>query len=324
MPQAQNQAEHTEQKIPEICANSPHPSFNLTLNHSEDQFTQLEHTQGSASRLAMYEKSIRTLPLPPALWRAFQAACERGDSSQQLGKIIKDDPVLSAAILRIANSPGLGVRMPINDVGRAVSHLGTSMVRSIVTRHSFSSTLAKGKVYDMPKLWKHGMAVSALAEIIAEFVPGCVREDASTLGLFHDIGKMSMNLFTQYQQPAKLNPALGHLAFEHAQFSCNHIDLGILLAKHWQLPQKINEGISYHHHPAFAAPESIPEDVRPEVFAVFLADILAIRLGFDTGSAGVVLPLESYAKLLPETTLMELLNHPKIKAELARINAIEL
>ncbi|OIP99271.1 MAG: hypothetical protein AUK35_08225 [Zetaproteobacteria bacterium CG2_30_46_52] len=310
-------------QAPEIWADSPHPSFNLTLDVNTQQFKQLPAHQGSSSRLAMYEKSIRTLPLPPALWRAFQAACDRGDSSQQLGKIIKDDPVLSAATLRIANSSGFGLRTPINDVGRAVSHLGTSMVRSIVTRHSFSSTLAKGKVYDMPKLWKHGMAVSALAEIIAEFVPDCVREDASTLGLFHDIGKMSMNLFTQYQQPATLDSHQGHLLFEHAQFGCNHIDLGLLLAKHWELPSKIIEGIAFHHHPGFAAPESIPESIRPEVFAVFLADAIAIRLGFDTGHAGIVLPLAAYATLLANTSLMALMESPKIHAELARIEAIE-
>ena len=302
---------------------SKYEPFNITLEDDDRVFEHLTPADVSASRLTMYEKSIKSLPQPPALWSAFQRACDKGASSQKLGEIIHDDPVLSAAILRIANAPGLGVRTPIYDVGRAIAHLGTTLVRTIVSRHAFSGTLNKAKVYDIQKLWKHGMAVSALAEIIAEHIPGCNDEEASALGLFHDIGKMSMNLFTQFMQPATLDLNQGHLQYEHQRFSCTHIDTGVLLAKHWALPEKIVRGISFHHHPAYADVSAVPEDIRPVVFAVFLADMLAIRLGFDTNDTGIVLPHESYAPLLPKTTLMDIMNSPKVIHEMNRIESIQ-
>jgi len=298
--------------------------FNIELAENEELYELLLPEVGSPSRMTMYHKAIRDLPLPPALWDAFQRACKKEESSQKLASIIKDDPILSAAILRTANAPGLGVRVEITDIARAVSHLGMSLVRTIVSRHSFSAGLAKsGNVYDIHKLWKHGMAVSMLAEMIADFIPGCHAEEASTLGLFHDIGKMCLNLFPEFTQPAILETNKGHLMYEYERFSCTHIDLGVLLAKHWQLPEKIIQGISYHHHPAYAEANMIPNDIRAEVFAVYLADLLAIYMGFDTGGSGVVLPHESFSSMLEGTSLTEILHSKKVCDEMTRIENIE-
>jgi len=232
--------------------------------------------------------------------------------------------VLAAAILRIANAPGLGMRIAITDVGRAIAHLGTSLTRSIVTRHAFSGGLpaSSGKVYHIQKLWKHGMAVSAFAEIVAEHIPNCSAENASTLGLFHDIGKMSMNLITQYRQSSELKLEQGHLMYEFEQFACTHIDLGMLLAKHWELPERITQGITYHHHPAYAQADAIPKDIRAEVFAVYLADLMAIHLGFATCNTGIVLPDDSFAPMLANTTLLDIIQSDKVQAEMERIEQV--
>jgi len=285
---------------------------------------QLQPAVAPDSRLSLYQKSIHSLPMPPALWDAFQRACNKGASSHQLGEIIKDDPVLSAAILSASNSAIFGLRTPINNIDRAISHLGSSMVRSIVARQSFSSAFQSGsKVYNIQTLWKHGMAVSAIAEIIAPHIPGCQAEDAGTLGLFHDVGRMAFNLITEYMRPAESDNAKGHLVYEHARFGCTHIDMGVILAKHWQLPDKIAQGIQYHHHPAHAEVEAIPAVVRAEVLAVFLADMLAIQLGLSGGHTGITMPHAGFASMMPETTLADIANDKKVSAELARIEAIE-
>lgn len=194
-------------------AGGVHPSFQISLQEGDTVYSHLLPVAGSASRLAIYQNSIHSLSLPSALWDSFQRACNRGASNQQLADIIKSDPVLAAALLRSVNSAGFGLRTPINDVGRAISHLGHSLTRSIVARHSFSSDIPnKGKEYNARILWRHGMAVSALAEIVAHHIPGCDAEEAATLGLFHDVGRISFDLFTQFMQPAVLDPEKGHLA----------------------------------------------------------------------------------------------------------------
>lgn len=298
--------------------------FAIDLNAGEVIYQQAAPPAGDTHRLSLYQKSIHSLPVPPALWNAFQQACNRGASGQQLAEIIKEDPVLSAAILRSANSAMFGLRTPINDVGRAISHLGFSLVRSIVASHAFSSKHAStGKVYNIQELWKHGMAVSVLAEIIAHYIPGCDAEEAGTLGLFHDIGKISFNMVTEYMRPANLDPEKGFLVYEHERFGCTHIDMGEALARHWELPDKIRQGIKYHHHPAYAEAESIPAEIRAEVLAVYLADLISITLGLAGGCHGYIPPHKSFASMLPNTTLNDILNEKHVRNEMARIEGIE-
>lgn len=297
--------------------------FNIDLSDCDLRYEQLLPAEGTPGRLTMYKKSVSSLPLPPALWNAFQQACNKGASSQQLGNIIKDDPVLSASILRSANSVGL-LHTPINDISRAISRIGHSMVRSVVASHSFSSGQPRqSKVYDIPILWRHGIAVSALAEIIADHIPGCNRAEASTIGLFHDVGRMGFNLINEFIQPAELDPVQGHLVYELKRFGCTHIDMGLLLASHWQLPEKICLGIQYHHHPAYADAETLPSEIRAEVLAVYLADMLAIQLDCAGGNPGTIIPHASFATMLPNTTLADIANDKKVRSELALIQSIE-
>jgi len=287
-------------------------------------FTQhvLQPAEGSSARLTLYERSISALPLPPVLWSAFQRACQEGASNHQLGDIIKGDPVLSAAILRTANTAGL-VLVEINDIAHAISRLGHSMVRSVVARHAFASPCSNHSVYDPKLLWRHGMAVSALAEVVAAYIPACNADEASTLGLFHDVGRMGFNLITEFKQPAELDAAQGHLVYEYDQFACTHIDLGMLLADHWQLPEKIKQGIVYHHHPAYAEADAVPTEVRAEVLAVYIADMIAVQAGCAAGDSAVVLPHASFTALFPDSSLQEICNAKKVRRELAMIQAME-
>jgi len=302
-----------------------HTQFEIDLSrHDAIAYHQLLPAHGSTGRLAVYRHNISSLPLPSALWDAFQRACRADASSQQLGEIIKDDAVLSASILRAANTAGIIMRAPVNDVGRAIARLGHSMVRSVVARHSFSSASSHAaKEYDLPMLWRHGMAVSALAEVVARHIPDCNAEEAGTLGLFHDVGRMGFNLITEFMQPAELDAAKGHLIYENERFACTHIEMGEILAQHWQLPEKIIRGIHYHHHPAYADISAIPADIRAEVLAVYLADLLAIRAGCGGGNPGMILPHTSFATMLPNTTLAEIANDKRVVAELTLIQTVE-
>jgi len=301
----------------------PGSPFSITSDHPR-RFETLLPAEGSSSRIALYRESIRTMPLPSTLWNRFQRACNEGASGQQLADIVMGDPVLSAGVLRSANSAMFGLRTPITNLNRAISHLGYSMVRNIVARHSFSdAATGTGKVYDFHMLWRHGMAVSALAEVVARHIDGCNADEAGTLGLFHDIGRLSFNLLTEYMQPAEPDPDKGHLVYEFERFGCTHIDLGVLLAEHWELPEKIVQGIRYHHHPAHSTVDTVPAEVQKEVLAVFLADLIAVQLGFAGGNPGVSPPHPGYAALMAHTTLQQIIDMPEIGKELAAIDAME-
>ncbi|MDQ6974111.1 MAG: HDOD domain-containing protein [Mariprofundaceae bacterium] len=296
----------------------------MTFHDDDLIYEQLLPTQGSQSRLSMYRKNITEVPQPPALWKNFQQAIADEASHVFLAKIIKEDPVLAASVLRSANNASIIMRTPVNDVGRAIARLGQSMVRNIVAQHAFSATKQDHQTpeYSTDSLWKHGMAVSAIAEVVAQYIPHCDRDEAATLGLFHDIGRMGLNTIPEFSAPANLDIEQGHLQYEVDRFACTHIEMGQLLAEHWQLPEKIMLGMKYHHHPAYAALTDIPETIRGEVLAVYLADILAIHFGFTCGHTGIILPHASFSEYLPHTSLDTIAHDKRIHSELALIQAM--
>lgn len=297
------------------------PSFEMAFHDEDVIYTALLPATGSQGRISMYQQSIAGVPHPPALWKKFQQAIANESSNQVLAKIIKEDPVLASSVLRAANTASIIMRTPVNDVGRALARLGQSMVRNIVAQHAFSSRKTSNATpeYATDDLWKHGMAVSAIAEVIAQHIPDCDRDEAATLGLFHDIGRMGFNGIPEFTVPASLDVAQGHLQYEVARFGCTHIEMGQLLADHWQLPEKIMQAMAYHHHPAYAEASDIPEAIRGEVLAVYLADLLAIHFGFSCGDTGMILPHPSFSELLPHISLDDIAHDKRIHTELALI-----
>jgi putative nucleotidyltransferase with HDIG domain len=302
-----------------------HQPFNIDLStRSGVEASQQLPTLSDMQRIKTYQQAADKLPMPPVLWDEFQRASNRGASNQKIADIIKSDPTLAALILKIANSPGFGLRTEITDVGRGISHLGHSLVKGVVAKHCFAFNFSqKNKTYNVEQLWKHSIAVSALTEIVGRHIPRCNVDLAGTIGLFHDIGRMGFNAFAKDVQPAMFDPDVGYLTYEAVRFGCTHLEMGEIFARHWQLPEKIQLGIKYHHHPEFAEASAVPELIRAEVLAVSLADTLAKHLEFAGGNNGKTLPHESYAALLPKTTLYNIMHEQAVSKELWRVNTIE-
>ncbi|MES0370683.1 MAG: HDOD domain-containing protein [Mariprofundaceae bacterium] len=299
--------------------------FNINLSKKDGvESVQIIPTSSDLNRIKLYHEGIDKIPMPPLLWDEFNTAVTKNASNNKISAIIKSDSVLSAEILKIVNSAAYGLQKPINDIGRAISHLGHTFVRSIVTKHCFSSVFPpKGKLYDLPTLWKHGMAVSALAEIVGKHVKNCDPAEAGSIGLFHDVGRMAFNLFPDLIRTAYLDyEDKGYLQFESERFGCSHVELGEVMATHWKLPEKIKQGIKFHHHPGSEGIEAVPESVRPEVLAVFLGDLLAIHLSFPGGNNGKLLPHESYQHMLKKP-LNDIMHEQAVSKELWRVNCIE-
>ncbi|MDQ6966672.1 MAG: HDOD domain-containing protein [Mariprofundaceae bacterium] len=308
---------------------SAHQPFDLALDEGDGVGAACRMpAPANPATLEQLEKSLGSMPRPSWVWHEMQAAFADHASLHDIGHIIAQDTALAAEIIRVANAPAFGLLKPIIDVDRAVAHLGSNMVRSISTRQCLSAALYNGPAFfDQQMLWRHSMAVSSLAEIIARHTPRCNAAEAATLGLLHDLGRMLLNhvLRASQAQPATalLKPR-GFLHWEDTMAGCTHIEAGIMLALAWELPDQLIQGIRHHHDPAFAEPESVPKAVRNEVFAVYLADLLAIHLKFPGGNPCKTLPLPAWAPMLPRTTLHELAASEAVSKALWKVYATDL
>lgn len=177
-------------------------------------------------------------------------------SIREYERIILRDPVLTANILRAANSAYYGGGGQISNLSGAIARLGINTVRSICISAAFHTSLRTKKIhalFDAQSFWQHSLAVACSSKVLGVMMHYPEPERAFIAGLLHDVGKIAMYLF----MPLQMN--LIHRAMEAepiTQFDAEeqllqvtHQDCGKLVMQKWQLPCIYGEAIGNHHHP---------------------------------------------------------------------------
>ena len=177
------------------------------------------------------------------------------DSDVPIKKVVsllRIDPVLSAEILRVANSALYGLSRRIDNVSHAVVVLGTEVVKRLaltVALGRFSRSFMR--IHGLRVCWDHSVACALLSEELAQAM-NQPKDRAYTAGLLHDIGRLA--LLTCY--PVEYNNLFAvarenefdELQCEWELFDIDHCAAGAWLARHWNLPEEFVEAISVHHH----------------------------------------------------------------------------
>jgi len=300
----------------------PQNYFQFDVSNGEAELATNKATKPASEAMAIeFKQHLDSIPTLPTVWPDLLSSIERGASARDVAALIKSEPMLAVEVLRHAN---MLAAKEMNDLGQAIVMLGYNAVRGIVTRYCVTNIkVTSNTYYKSGELWRHAIATSALASIVAKYIPGCNSGVAGTLGLLHDIGRIGINIGLPPRKKTQADPSLGYLYFERDIFGINHLQAGELLAKHWLLSDVIQEGILYHHHPAFAEPEVVPEHIRKEVLAVYLADLLAIHFGFRGGHEFISLPLPSYNQLM-SAGLEDIMADQAVSKELWWVKAINL
>ncbi len=100
------------------------------------------------------------LPAPPQAEIQIAKACADPDvTSQQLAKLIGSDPVLTAELLRIVNSPFYGVQREISTIAHAVTILGQRALRNLALCLSVRDAMKPESVVglDLLSYWEDGL-----------------------------------------------------------------------------------------------------------------------------------------------------------------------
>jgi putative nucleotidyltransferase with HDIG domain len=198
----------------------------------------------------------RIPPLPRALMQVVRELDDVASTAKSVATIVATEPVLTATLLRVANSASTGVRREIVTVADAVAYLGFSTVKALFLRLQLGSLFGSssgGGAYDAEKLWSHSMAVAQVAEDLARRVGHADPQLALTLGLLHDIGKVAIN--SQFPAAVKQSWETGgaadesFLARERRLFGADHAFIGAYLATQWKLPDELATMIRLHHLP---------------------------------------------------------------------------
>jgi putative nucleotidyltransferase with HDIG domain len=188
--------------------------------------------------IADLENGTLVLPtLPEVALKVRDVVDDPDASSAKLADIIVTDPALSTRLLKVANSALYRGRYPVESVQMAVSRLGLTMVRNLVTSlvmeqmfQATSNRLEK-RLHD---LWEHSTEVAAISQVIASKQPGIKGDEAMLAGLIHDIGVLPI-LMKAEDSPAILQDT----ALLDSLIIRLHTRIGAAILRSWKFPESL-------------------------------------------------------------------------------------
>lgn len=232
----------------------------------------------------LLDKFTTAKTLPHIAIKLTKLISDENSTMQDFEKMIKMDPTLVLRILRGANSPYYGLRQKVNSISRAVVVIGINNLRNMIVteglKEIFKDKNSKN-AFSRSRLWLHCAAVSICSQMIMERIFGLNGEDAFLCGILHDIGMIvedqaAPDLFSRVCNTYDENSRL-ITDYEKEIVGTDHCEIGHLLAKDWQLPIEIQEGIQRHHKMLdHVSPSSLTGVIQLAEFIVSQLDYTAI------------------------------------------------
>ncbi|MGE5175764.1 MAG: HDOD domain-containing protein [Hyphomicrobiales bacterium] len=249
--------------------------------------------ESPAASLRRAAEETMVLPtFPVVASRLIEEVARPDATSEEIGRILANDPALAARTLRLANSDFYGFPRKVGSIELAVLVLGPGTMRDLVLTSSVVQTFGQAGTA-LEGLWSHSMACGIAARSLAERCRYRLTGDAYAAGLLHDIGKVVL----RQNDPERFDAVLalcraqnvpGDEA-ERGLFGSDHAEVGGWLAERWGLPAEIVEAIACHHRPEAAARN------RALTALVHIANSLAERAGYSWAPGIDPAPLDASA-----------------------------
>ena len=214
-------------------------------------------------------------PLPSVTERVLARLSDGRSSLREVAREIADDQVVAAEIIRMANCVLYRGLHQATTLQAAVTRLGTKAVRTCVLNQSMRAAMfgRKGTDNELAALvWYQSLAGSQIMRSLATLL-NMDEEEASLLGLMHDIGNVIVLRFVEEFQKLAHRP----IDAQTFDYLCHeaHQEFGELVAESWKMPNTLKAIVSSHH--------TYPEEndpLRKERLMIILSDMIAAMLGY--------------------------------------------
>lgn len=185
------------------------------------------------------------LPTLPEIALKIREVVQDPDSSAaKVAITIGADPVMTAKLLQVANSPLYCPSSPIKNLQTAISRLGQTIVRNIVTGLVMKQLYQKGASPTIERclkeLWLHSTKVAAISMILARKFTKLKPDQAMLAGLIHDIGAIPI-----YTEAVNI-PELEDEELRQNIVAKLHTLIGTTILDDWNFPQELIDVVSNH------------------------------------------------------------------------------
>ncbi len=183
----------------------------------------------------------------PAATRVLQLADDPATDGHRLSEAIEADPIMTAQVLRLANSAAFGMSHRVSSTQHAVSVIGFDAVRAMAAL--VAAGLRQSRHAMPTNFWSHAAGTAAACSVLAARF-GLSRGEAFSLGLLHDLGVAILQSVDPGPYASLRTSDLDTRAqcgLELAEFGMSHAEAAAQVLSSWNFPEDFVGAIACHH-----------------------------------------------------------------------------
>ncbi len=202
---------------------------------------------------------------------------------ENLEKIIRLDPLLTARLIRSANGPKNKNKSKIETISEAMSLVDPSQILDFAGKTKIMGRFQgiPNQLFNMHLFWLHSVIVAFTAQTIAILKNEDHPERYYVAGLLHDLGRLEICI----TKPEKVFEVFKDLTsgdqsvifYEEQHLEINHSAVGASLLNHWNFSEFLQAVVANHHDPL-----KNPKWIN-QASILHLADHLAYEMGIGCG-----------------------------------------
>lgn len=208
--------------------------------------------------------------------RVLQVIDDDRASATDLARAVAADLLLTAQVMRLANSAYYGLSRHVASVDFAVSVLGFSTIRSLAAA-SAAGTLHEG--VRLPRnFWEHAAATAVATGLVAPRVM-LDRSEAFSLGLLHDLGsavlcRLDPGGYAYVEAAETRHDRRVAVRLEREHIGTDHAAAGREVLTSWHFPAATVAAIGDHHERLAGDPSAQRRALAAGQVLADLADVV--------------------------------------------------
>lgn len=222
----------------------------------------------------------------PSIPRVIALVMSELDSDEpdlrKIGMQLKEDPIMTARLLAIANSARFNLSRGVTSVAEALPLLGLNELRDMTYAAAVASAFRQVGGVNMEQFWRYSLNTAKLARKLAMDTPNV--SAAFTAGLVHAAGELVLHraLPAQMAELDAVVPVfdLQRAAAEQRVLGYSYAQVGAAFASAWSLPPVLVNVLAHH-----VDPTTVPGSREPLAAVVHLASWRAraqeVNLGLE-------------------------------------------
>ncbi len=206
---------------------------------------------------AAFEEIKRAGRLPSPRAVALELLRLLDEETTPIGQItatVETDPALSSRLLKLVNSPLVGVSRTIASLAMAVNLLGRPAVRNLVLGMSLieSDKNTQTNVFNYQNYWSKSLARAVSARHLAPSFKACADDEAFTVALLSEIGTLGFAFtfpkeFDAILSNADLCDSARRLELERDAFGIDHNELAAEMMSEWHLADFFGQAVKHQN-----------------------------------------------------------------------------